>query len=307
MADPDTSSQRTIRTTLIGLAVNIGLATAKLVAGMLGHSYALVADAVESFSDMLGSFVIWGGLKYSSRPADDNHPYGHGKAEALAALVVAGLLGAAGVGIAVKSVHEIITPHHTPAWWTLLVLVVVVAVKEGMFRFAARVAKEESSTAVETDAWHHRADAITSVAAFIGISIALYGDHRGYTGWEQADDWAAILASLVIMWNGVSLARGPLAELLDQKPGEIPERSEAIARGVPGVFHVEKVHARKAGARIFVDMHVQVTPTITVHEGHIISGKVKAAIRKELPEVAGVLIHIEPHEGAGCPEDKWSG
>lgn len=292
MKNFEESSRRTVRVTIIGLLVNIILATAKLLGGIFGHSYALVADAVESFSDMLGSVVIWGGLKFSSKPPDDNHPYGHGKAEALAALVVAGLLMVAGIGIASKSIHEIVTPHHAPAWWTLLVLGVVVVAKETMFRIAARVAKQEGSDAVNTDAWHHRADAITSGAAFIGISVALWGG----PGYEAADDWAAVLASGIILLNAVSLAKAPLAELLDQRPAEVPERATAIARSVPGVLGIEQAHARKAGTRYWVDMHVEVEPTMSVFDAHVISGKVKGAIKAAMPEVAGVLIHIEPFE-----------
>jgi cation diffusion facilitator family transporter len=290
--DLDHATRRMMRITLIGLGVNLTLAFAKLMAGILGHSYALVADAIESFSDILGSALIWGGLRVAAKPPDQNHPYGHGKAEALASLAVSGLLLIAGIGIATKSIHEIITPHHAPAWWTLLVLVVVVASKETMFRVASRVAKEEGSDALKTDAWHHRADALTSLAAFGGISIALVGG----PGWEPADDWAAILASGVIVWNAILLARPPLAELLDERPGDVPERATAIARTVEGVRDVEQAHARKGGARYWVDMHVEVDPHLTVHEGHIISGKVKSAIRQAIPEVAGVLIHIEPHE-----------
>lgn len=280
-----------MRVTLVGLGVNLALACAKLVAGIFGHSYVLVADAVESFSDMLGSVVIWGGLRVSSKPPDDDHPYGHGKAEALAALAVAGLLVAAGIGIASKSVHEIITPHHAPEWWTLVVLVVVVTAKETMFRVALRVAKQERSDAVRTDAWHHRADALTSVAAFVGIGIALWGG----PGWEPADDWAALAASGLILWNAVVLARPPLAELLDRRPAEIPEQAARVARTVEGVREVEKSHARKAGTRYWVDMHVEVDPQMSVVDAHVISGKVKAAVRASMPEVAGVLIHIEPH------------
>lgn len=292
MTDLDHSNRRTIRVTVVGLCVNLSLGMAKLIGGIFGHSYALVADAVESFSDILGSVVIWGGLKVSAKPPDDNHPYGHGKAEALAALAVAGLLVVAGVGIASKSIHEIITPHHTPAWWTLLVLGVVVIAKETMFRVAARVAREAGSDAVHTDAWHHRADAITSIAAFLGISIALWGG----PGWEQADDWAAVLASGLIVWNAIALARAPLSELLDERPAEIPEKATAIARTVEGVRDVEQANARKAGTRFWVDMHVEVDPAMSVCDAHVISGKVKAAIRKAMPEVVNVLIHIEPHE-----------
>lgn len=278
--------------TLVGLGVNLALASVKLLAGIFGHSYVLVADAVESFSDLLGSVVIWGGLRMSSKPPDDDHPYGHGKAEALAALAVAGLLVVAGVGIASKSVHEIVTPHHAPAWWTLLVLVVVVIAKEAMFRVAVRVAKQEGSDAVRTDAWHHRADALTSLAAFVGIGIALWGG----PGWEPADDWAALGASGLILWNAVSLARPPLAELLDRRPADIPERAACAAREVAGVRDIEQTHARKAGTRYWVDMHVEVDPEMTVADAHVISGKVKSAVRGAMPEVAGVLIHIEPYE-----------
>jgi cation diffusion facilitator family transporter len=295
--DPDHANRRTMRVTLVGMAVNFVLAMVKLVAGILGNSYALVADAVESFADIVGSAIIWGGLRVAARPPDDNHPYGHGKAEALASLAVAGLLLAAAVWIVVKSIHEIITPHSTPAWWTLVVLVVVVATKETMFRVARSVARREGSTAVHTDAWHHRADAITSLAAFVGISIALIGGE----GWEPADDWAAILASVTIAWNAVTIARPPISELLDKRPGDIPERAAAVARTVDGVRDIEQAHARKAGTRYWVDMHVEVDPHLSVHEGHIISGKVKAAIRREIPEVAGVLVHIEPHQPATTP------
>lgn len=290
-SDLDHASRRMMRVTLVGLAVNFTLALVKLLAGIFGHSYALVADAVESFSDLLGSFVIWGGLRMASKPPDEDHPYGHGKAEALAALVVAGLLAVAAVGIASKSIHEIITPHHTPAWWTLVVLVVVVVAKETMFRVAARVARQEKSQAVQADAWHHRADAITSLAAFIGIAVALWGG----PGWEPADDWAALFASALILWNAVALARPPLAELLDQRPAAVPEQAAGVARQVPGVLDVEQAHARKAGTRYWVDMHVEVDPNLSVAEAHVISGKVKAAVRSAMPEVAGVLIHIEPH------------
>ena len=295
--DLDHASRRMMRVTLIGLGVNLVLACAKLLAGIFGHSYALVADAVESFSDILGSAMIWGGLRVAAKPPDDNHPYGHGKAEALAALAVSGLLLVAGIGIATKSIHEIITPHHAPAWWTLLVLVVVVLAKETMFRVASRVARQEQSDAMNTDARHHRADALTSVAAFVGISIALIGG----PGWEPADDWAAILASGIILWNAVLLARPPLAELLDERPGDVPEHASAVARTIEGVRDVEQAHARKGGPRYWVDMHVEVDPHLTVYEAHIISGMVKSAIRRAIPEVAGVLIHIEPHQSKSTP------
>ncbi len=292
-------SSRAERITLIGLSVNLALAGLKLVAGILGHSYALIADAIESLGDMVGSVVIWSGLRYGAVPPDDDHPYGHGKAEALAALFVCVLLLFAGVGIAVASVHEIITPHHAPAPFTLIVLVAVVVVKETMFRVARNTARAGGHTAVETDAWHHRADAITSTAAFIGISIAILGGK----GYEPADDWAALFAAAIIFVNAGLLSRAPLRELLDAKPRDIPERAATIAATVEGVRAIEQSHARKAGSRYWLDMHVQVEPAMSVADAHVVSGKVKSAIRREMPGVLGVLIHIEPFEDTASKPD----
>ncbi len=278
------------KVTLVGMLVNVALAGVKLTAGLVGHSYALVADAIESMGDIVASVVIWGGLRYANRPPDEDHPYGHGKGEALAALVVSAMLVAAGVGIAVKAVDEIITPHHAPAPFTLIVLVVVVAAKETMFRIARRAARKAGSNAVATDAWHHRADAITSVAAFIGISVALIGGK----GWEPADDVAALVASAVIIINGGLLMRQPLAELTDKTNVATARRAEEVARGVEGVHGTHKAHARKSGPRVYIDMHLEVNPTMSVADAHVVSGKVKSAIRTAMPEVANVLIHIEP-------------
>src|SRR5262245_43542181 len=204
---PDPSRGR--RLALIGLLANTGLATVKLLAGLLGHSYALVADAVESMTDIVGSVVIWGGLHIGAKPADENHPYGHGKAEALAAFIVAAMVGAAGIGIAVKAISEIITPQHAPAPFTLAVLVVVVIVKEAPVRVVRRAGAELDSGAVRVDAWHHRSDAITSAAAFVGISVALWGG----PGFERADGIAALVASGVILFNAALLFRTPIHEL----------------------------------------------------------------------------------------------
>lgn len=302
---------RAQRIAVIGLLVNMALAGTKLVAGLVGNSYALVADAIESMTDILGSVVIWGGLKIGARPADENHPWGHGKAESLAAMVVAAMVIAAGIGIAVKSIHEIVTPHHAPAPFTLAVLVIVIITKEILFRRVLTVAKEEESGAVHVDAWHHRADAITSAAAFIGISIALFGERffgsASGTGdpsrWASADDYAALLAAAIIVYNGWLLMRIPLHELMDADPpggaDTIIEPAKAIARSIDGVRGIEKTRARKSGSRAFLEMHVEVDPAMPVREAHIVGGRVRAAIRQQLPRVADVLVHIEPFERAG--------
>ena len=283
------------RFALAGLLANMTLAIGKLLAGILGNSYALVADAIESLADIVGSGVIFSGLVISSRPASEQHPYGFGKAEPLASLAVAILVLLAGFAIAYEAVREIITPHHTPEWWTLLVLVVVVVVKETLFRLGRRRARADDSTALATDAFHHRADAVTSLAAFIGISIALIGKWRtGTDAWAPADDWAALLASGIIAAGAIRMMIPPLRELLDQQSEEIAEAARAAAAQVPGVVNVQKSFARKSGVLYWIDMHVWVDGTMTVRESHAVAHAVKDAVRTKLPQVRDVLIHVEP-------------
>lgn len=300
---PKPNAQRTQRIALIGLIINIILALIKLTAGVVGHCYALVADAIESIADIVGSVVIWGGLHIGARPADDNHPYGHGKAEALAAFLVAILVFAAGIGIAVKAINEILTPHHAPALWTLYVLIAVIFVKESLARYVDRIAREENSDAVKVDAGHHRSDAITSLAAFVGIVLALFGERIFGDGfnWWTADDWAAIVASLIIMYNGWRLAKLPLHELMDAEPTEELEKAKAVTLTVEGVRAIEKTRARTSGSRHYIELHVEVDPHMSVEAAHIITGKIKSAIRSAVPSITEVLIHVEPHHAKPAP------
>lgn len=287
------ASGRGVRSAQLGLLVNTMLAITKFVAGILGNAYALVADAVESAADIFSSLIVWGGLRIASRQADEDYPFGYGKAEPLTAAVVALLLIGAGVGIAVEAVREIRTPHHTPAPFTLAVLVGVILVKEILFRRVIRVGQEVGSTAVKADAWHHRSDAITSAAAFVGISVALVGG----PGWEAADDWAALAASGVIVVNAVLLLRPAIQDLMDKSPsGQLLDRIGAAALATSDVRSIEKLMVRKVGLTYFVDLHVQADPAMSLHDAHVLSGRVKTAIRGAVPEVAGVLIHMEPHE-----------
>jgi len=275
------------------MLVNAVLAIVKLVAGILGNTYALVADAVESTADIFASLVVWGGLRMASRDPDEEHPFGYGKAESLAAGVVSIMLLGAAVGIAIEAVREIRTPHKTPAPWTLLVIVGVLVVKFILFRRTAALGAEARSTAVSADAWHHASDAITSAAAFVGISIALWGG----PGWEEADDWAALFASCIIFYNGILLVQPALHDLMDGMPGEdIVEPVRHAAARVDGVMAVEKLTARKAGLVYYVDIHVQANPAMTLHDAHELSGAVKSAIRSAAPQVRGVLVHMEPYE-----------
>ena len=279
------------RVALLGLVINIAFATIKIVAGVVGHAYVLIADGIESALDIAGSIVIWGGLTVAARPPDQTHPYGHGKAEPIAAIMVAlGVLVAA-IGLAIESVREILTPHHGPAPFTLAILVVVIVVKEILFRYVNRIGNEFESTAVQTDAWHHRSDALTSAAAFIGISVALIGGER----WRSADDWAALFACAVIGANGIRLLVPAFHEIMDTAPrAKIIKAICGVASSVPGVVELEKCRARKMGLDFYVDLHARVDGKISVAEGHVIAHRVKAAIQQSNPRVADVLVHIEP-------------
>lgn len=278
------------------MLVNAALALIKLVAGIVGNTYALVADAVESTADIFASIVVWGGLRLATRDPDEEYPFGYGKAESVAGAVVAMMLCAAAVGIGIEAVREIRTPHKSPAPWTLLVLIAVLLIKYVLFRRTLAIGEEAGSTAGKADAWHHLSDAITSAAAFVGISIALLGG----PGWESADDWAALFASSVIMYNGVLLFRPALHDLMDRMPGdEIIESVRRAAAAVPSVLAIEKLSARKAGLVYFVDIHVQADASMSLHDAHELSGAVKAAIRTHVPRIAGVLVHMEPFSTSG--------
>ncbi|KAA0212987.1 MAG: cation transporter [Leptolyngbya sp. PLA3] len=281
------------RLALIGVAVNAGLAVVKLVAGIVGHSFALVADAAESLVDIAGSVVVWGAFRYGGRPADEDHPFGHGKIEALAGLAVALLVMSVGVGVAAEAVRQIATPHQGPLAFTLVVLLAVVAIKETMFQVTQCAAKRASSSAGHADAWHHRSDAITSAFAFVGISAALAGG----PDWAPADDWAALLASGVILFNGVRLCREPLGELMDKQAPEVAERVTATALEIDGVLGVERCETRRSGRGYRVVMHVEVDPQMSVLDSHALTGRVKSVLREQFAELDAVLIHIEPFRG----------
>ena len=279
------------RIALFGLAINIMLASVKMLAGFFGNAYVLIADGIESAMDVGGSIVIWGGLKVAARPPDRTHPYGHGKAEPIAAVIVAIGVLAAALGLAIQSVREIFLPHHGPAPYTLVVLIVAVIVKEILYRYVIRFGRSVESTAVQTDAWHHRTDAMTSIAAFIGISVALIGGEA----WQSADDWAALFACALIGMNGYRLLRPALFEIMDTAPrGKIVDSVRNAAAAVPGVIEVEKCLIRKMGLDFYVDLHVGVNGRISVHEGHEIAHQVKAAIQQGDSRIADVLVHIEP-------------
>lgn len=283
--------KRSLRATFAGLAVNVTLTAAKMLAGIFGRSQALIADAVESLSDIFSSIIVWRGLVMAEVPPDEDHPYGHGKAEPLAAATVSVMLLVAAGTIAFHALKGIVTPREAPSPWTLIVLMGVIAVKETLFRFVRHEAGHTHSSAMKADAWHHRSDAITSVAAFIGISIALIGGK----GYENADNWAALVAACVIAFNGWRQLRPAFNELMDRSPDrEMIEHIKKVAATIPGVDRVEKCFVRKMGYRYYADMHVEVDPQMTVLHSHEIAHEVKEKVRAEIPAVRDVLVHIEP-------------
>jgi cation diffusion facilitator family transporter len=279
------------RATFIGICASALLAIVKILAGVIGNAYALIADGVESVLDIFSSIVVIGSLRLSASEPNERFPFGYGRIEPLGALVVSLILIGAAITIAIESAREISVPRHAPAKFTLAVLLGVIVVKELMFRFLLKAGDEIGSTAVRSDAWHHRSDAITSAAAFIGISIALIGG----PGYESADDWAAIAACFVIGFNGIRLFRSALLEVLDvAAPEEIEKKIRDIASSVPGVARVEKCRVRKSGLGYFIEIHVEVKGDMTVRDGHRIAHEVKDALMASELGVFDVAVHIEP-------------
>jgi cation diffusion facilitator family transporter len=284
--------ERGARSAVTGLLVNAALVVVKIGAGLLGNSYALVADGVESATDVFSSIIVWRGITISARTADEDFHFGYGKAETVAAAAVSVMLLGAALGIAVEAIREILRPHTGPAAFTLVVLVGVIAVKETLFRRVRTVSGEIVSRALESDAWHHRSDAITSGAAFIGISLALIGG----PAWAPADDWAALLASGIIAFNGFRLLRPAVLDLMDRAPEpQILERVRSAACAVDGVLEVEKIQARRAGMGYLIAIHVQADPGLPLRDAHILGGRVRSAIRAD-SLFLDALIHMEPFE-----------
>lgn len=280
-----------VKTTYFSIISNASLAILKWIAGYFGHSYALIADAIESTTDIFSSLLVLLGLKYSSKPADKNHPYGHGRIEPLVTFAVVGFLIVSAIIIARQSIINIRTPHELPRAYTLLVLGGIIIWKETSYRIVMKKSKETKSSSLKADAWHHRSDAITSVAAFVGISIALILGK----GFESADDWAALFASGFILYNCYLIFRPALGEVMDEHThDDFVDQIRLISKEVKGVIETEKCFIRKTGMKYSVDLHISVNGQSSVKEGHEISHKLKNKLKSEMPEISNVLIHIEP-------------
>lgn len=285
------SEQTAIKATYFSIIGNTCLAIIKGLAGFFGNSYALIADAIESTTDIFASFLVLFGIKYSNRPADKNHPYGHGRAEPLITFLVVGFLITSATVIAYESIINIRTPHQLPKTWTLIILGAIIIWKEYSFRLVMKRSVQTNSSSLRADAWHHRSDAITSVAAFIGISIALILGN----GYEAADDWAALFASGFILYNSYLIFRPALGEIMDEHLyDDLIAQIRVVSLQVDGIIDTEKCFIRKAGMQYHVDLHATVESNITVKEGHDLAHKLKDTLREKIPELGHVLIHVEP-------------
>ncbi|APG59483.1 cation diffusion facilitator family transporter [Christiangramia salexigens] len=286
-------SREAIRSSYFSIAGNAILAIVKAITGIFGNSYALIADAIESTTDVFSSLLVLFGLKYSSKPADENHPYGHGKAEPLITFLIVGFLIVSATVIAYESIANIRTPHEVPEPYTLIVLAIIIIIKEIFYRFISKKSAETKSSVLKADAWHHRSDAITSLMAFIGISIALIMGK----GYANADDWAALLASGFIIYNAYLILRPALGEIMDEHMYEdIEEKVRKVAESNPGVVETEKCYIRKTGMTYHIDLHIAVDAEITVKAGHEIAHRVKDQLLEKIPQIADVLIHVEPDD-----------
>lgn len=291
MKAPKNNSQKAIQATYISILGNTFLAIAKGITGVFGNSYALIADAIESTTDIFSSILVLFGLKYASRPPDENHPYGHGKAEPLITFAVVGFLLISATVIFIESVHNIQKPQSKPEPFTLIVLGLIIIFKEISFQYVNKKSNETKSTSLKADAWHHRSDAITSLMAFIGISIAIYMGK----GYEAADDWAALIASLFIVYNAYLIFRPALGEIMDEHlHDDLIDQIRKSSSVIDGVRGTEKCLVRKMGMHYIVDLHVIVDGKLSVVEGHSIAHSVKDKLKLDLPEVTDILIHIEP-------------
>ena len=289
----NTSEQTAVKATYFSIVGNTCLAVIKGIAGVFGNSYALIADAIESTTDIFSSFLVLFGIKYSNRPADANHPYGHGRAEPLVTFLVVGFLITSATIIAYESISNIGIPHELPKPWTLIVLGAIIIWKEFSFRLVMKRGIQTNSSSLKADAWHHRSDAITSVAAFIGISIAIFLGK----GYESADDWAALFASVFILYNSYLIFRPALGEIMDEHLyDDLVAEIRTVSLNVEGIIETEKCFIRKSGMKYHVDLHAVVDATISVKEGHDLAHLLKDTLREKIFELGHVLIHIEPSE-----------
>lgn len=284
------------RITWIGFWVNAVLMLLKLFFGYWGHSDALVADGFHSLSDFGTDFIvlIFVGVAYKS--ADDSHPYGHGKYETLATLLIAFVLLAVAVGISWGGIDAIISFFNgnelpRPDVWTIIVAIASIAAKEWLFRLTEAKGKEIGSPALAANAWHHRSDAISSVATLIGVSGAYFLGMK----FRILDPIASILIGIFIAVSAIKIARPSIDELLERAlPPEEVEKIRVMILSVPGVRDLHHLKTRRAGHSAIIDVHIKVDPDLTVTEGHDIASRVEHTIRDRWHRDIIMYVHVEP-------------
>ncbi len=277
----------------VGIVVNAFFALIKLVAGVWGQSAAMVADGVHSFSDILSSVVVLVGMKVARQPPDQEHPYGHGKAESVAAQAVSLFLVFLGGMIFYNAIRGLSRPDYAvPNSYVLVVAAFSIAVKEGLFQYKNRLGRRLNSSSLQADAWHHRSDAFSSIAVLIGVALTVFGGPP----FRVADDLAAMVVAGIICYTGGRMLLKTSSELMDQAvDGPVTEEIKRLASSIPGVEKVEKLLVRKSGMEMMLDIHIEVEPDLSVVEGHRIATRVKRDLMGQMPALKSALVHIEPH------------
>ncbi len=279
------------RAAALGLTVNLALGTVKLAGGLIGNSFALVADAVNSLGDSVSSVVVLFALRVAQRPADAEHPYGHTRAEAVAATNVALLIIVSALLVAWQAVVRLPEFHPLPPVWTLWIAAANVLIKEGLFHYKVRLGRRIGSSALVANAWDHRSDALCSLAVLAGLGAVRWGG----TALIWADEAAALVVAAGIVFSAVRLFRQSASELMDpQADDELVRQIERTASAVPGVLAVETLWVRKSGLEYFGDIHIEVDPRLTVEDGHRISHRVKSRLLADFATLRDVLVHLEP-------------
>lgn len=290
-ASPKPLYRSAMRAAGLGLLVNVVLGIVKLVGGIIGSSFALISDAVNSLGDALTSIVVLFALWFAQRPADEEHPYGHTRAEAIAAAYVALLIVMSALLVGWEAIERLWTEHIAPPVWTMWIAGANVLIKEGLYRYKQRVGQRIGSAAIMANAWDHRSDALCSLAVLIGLAAVRWGG----PSFLWADEAAALFVVAAIVWSGGWLLARSTSELLDpQADEELVAQIRQVAAAVPGVRAVEKLWVRKTGIEFLADIHIEVDAKMTVEEGHRIGHDVKDQLLARFASLRDVLVHLEP-------------
>ena len=294
MSDPKTIAslyQQVTRAAWLGLIVNLALGIVKFLAGVFGHSFALIADAVNSLADFITSVIVLLALRVAQRPADEEHPYGHTRAEGIAASNVALIVVISALLVGWEAIERITGSHQTPARWTLWIAGANMVIKEGLYQYKVRVGQKTGSASIIANAWDHRSDALCSLAVLIGLLVVRVGG----PGFNWADEAASLVIVTGIVWSGLRLFFSSASELMDvQADSGFVEQIRQTALAVAGVENVETLWVRKSGLEYFADIHIEVDQHMTVAEGHRIGHEVKDRLVEKFASLRDVLVHLEP-------------